>query len=70
MVVIILVPLTVRNRSEAKPSAPPHPPGVDGAQPEAGTPAERLHELGIRRASREITLEEYAAAREDILGDL
>ena len=70
VVVIILVTLTVRNRSESKLSGQSPGPQVDSAEPTVGTPAERLHELGIRRSTRQITAEEYAAAREEILREL
>jgi uncharacterized membrane protein len=67
---IILVTSTARDRSRAKTSAPSVAHRVDGAPSPAGTPQERLHELAIRRAARQISVEEYAAAREEILRDL
>ena len=70
VVVVILVTLALRNGSQSKPKAQSPAPGLGGTKPALDTPAERLRELAVRRSSRQITLDEYAAAREDILRDL
>jgi hypothetical protein len=65
---VITVTLIVRNRDQAHQS--PATPRSDGTHASSGSPRQRLHDLAVRRVAREITAEEYASARDQILREL